>query len=99
MPFQPDNRGAQWSLSLDSYVVRNPASTFFMRTEGDSMRDEGIFSGDLLVVDRSIEPSAGRVVLAVVDGDFAVRRFSELDLSDESGCYVWGTVVGAVHKL
>lgn len=100
MPFAtPQTHNSQFSLSLDSYIVSNPASTFFVRAEGDSMREDGIFSGDLLVVDRLVEPSRKHIVLAVVDGDFAVKRFLDLNIAEESECYVWGVVIGTVHRL
>jgi len=62
------------SLNLHQLVVKNPAATFFVRVVGDSMRNAGISSGDILVVDRSIAPREGKIVVAVVDGEFTVKR-------------------------
>jgi len=62
------------SLDLNRHLIRHPAATFIVRVEGVSMTGAGIFPGDLLVVDRSIEPHDGHVVIAVVDGELTVKR-------------------------
>lgn len=62
------------ALNVNDLLVKNPASTFFVRVEGNSMDGEGIFSGDILVVDRSIEPASGKIVLAVIAGGMVVKR-------------------------
>ena len=60
-------------LDLNELLVKRPAATFFVRVEGDSMIGEGIHDGDLLVVDRSLRPASGDVIIACVDGDFTVK--------------------------
>lgn len=62
------------SLDLNRHLIRHPAATFIVRVEGESMKGAGIFPGDLLVVDRSIEPHDGHVVIAVVEGELTVKR-------------------------
>lgn len=62
-------------IDLQEELVHHPASTFFVRVEGDSMRDAGIHPGDLLVVDRSLTPKKGDVVLAIVESEFTVKYF------------------------
>ncbi|MBQ6138012.1 MAG: translesion error-prone DNA polymerase V autoproteolytic subunit [Kiritimatiellae bacterium] len=62
-------------LDLNELLVRRPAATFFVRVQGDSMTGEGIRDGDLLVVDRSLRPADGDVVIASVDGDFTVKTY------------------------
>lgn len=62
------------SLNLHDLVVKNPPATFFVRVSGDSMKDAGIASGDILVVDRSLEPRQDKIVVAVMDGEFTVKR-------------------------
>jgi SOS-response transcriptional repressor LexA len=57
-------------IDLNEELIRHPAATFFVRVEGDSMRDAGIFSGDLLIVDHSLEAKENAVVVAVLDGEF-----------------------------
>src|SRR5574344_204286 len=62
-------------LDLNALLVKRPAATYFVRVEGDSMTGAGIGDGDLLVVDRSLTPASGDVVIAAVDGEFTVKRF------------------------
>lgn len=61
-------------LDLNEYLVKNKLSTFFVRAKGESMKNAGIMDGDLLVVDKSIEVANGQIVIAVVDGEFTVKR-------------------------
>lgn len=68
---------AERSLDLNEQLVHNPIATFFVRASGNSMGGAGIHNGDLLVVDRSITPSHGSVVVAVVDGGLTVKRMSK----------------------
>lgn len=101
-------------LNLHEYVVRRPASTYFVRAEGDSMQGDGIHDGDLLVVDRSLEPLPGRVIVIAVDGELTVKRlahqrgrtvllasnlrFEPIPL-EGCECHVWGVVTHVVHAL
>jgi len=62
------------SLDLNRHLIRHPAATFIVRVEGESMTGAGIFPGDLLVVDRSVSPRDGHVVIAAVDGELTVKR-------------------------
>ena len=62
------------SLDLNRHLIRHPAATFIVRVEGESMTGAGIFPGDLLVVDRSLEPHDGHVVIAIVEGELTVKR-------------------------
>lgn len=62
-------------LDLNELLVKRPAATFFVRVQGDSMIGEGIHDGDLLVVDRSLRPASGDVIIACVDGDFTVKTY------------------------
>ena len=61
-------------LDLNALLVKRPAATYFVRVEGDSMIDAGINPGDLLIVDRSLTPVDGDVIIASVDGEFTVKR-------------------------
>ena len=62
-------------LDLNELLIKRPAATFFVRVQGDSMIGEGIRDGDLLVVDRSIMPASGDVIIAAVDGEFTVKTY------------------------
>lgn len=65
-------------LDLNEYVVRNPATTFYVRVEGNSMLNAGIHPNDILVVDLSLEPHDGNIVIALVNGEFTVKRLKIL---------------------
>ncbi|MGP9631132.1 LexA family protein [Halomonas sp. AOP42-C1-46] len=101
-------------IDLHRHVVKRPASTFFVRAEGDSMLGDGIHHGDLLVVDRSLEPLPGRVIVIAVDGELTVKRLERvgqrayLKASNPAykpipleGCesHVWGVVTHVLHSL
>lgn len=62
-------------LDLNELLVKRPAATFFVRVQGSSMTGAGINDGDLLVVDRSLRPASGDVIIACVDGDFTVKTY------------------------
>lgn len=110
----PADDYVQQRLSLDEHLVQHRESTFFMRVGGDSMRDLGIFDGDLLVVDRSVPATHGCVVIAVVDGEFTVKQllhtaegkvlraahpdYSDMTIRPEQDFSIWGVVTWNVHK-
>lgn len=103
----------QSNLNLQDALIPHPVSTFLMRVQGDSMTGCGIYSGDLVIVDRSIDPVDGAVVIAVLEGKFTVKRFrktgSQIMLAPEHpdyppivvtlemDFYVWGVVTFNVH--
>ena len=102
------------SLNLHDLVVQHPAATFYVRVSGDSMREAGIHSGDLLVVDRSLEPGDGKIVVAVINGEFTVKRlkmgprgillaaenasYPDLSISPDSDFQIWGVVTYVIHR-
>ena len=100
-------------LDLNQHLVAHPAATFFLRVTGESMIGAGIYPGDLLIVDRSITPSHGLIVVAAVDGDLTVKRleqrhqqvrllpenpaFLPIVPSDDSQWQIWGVVTHSVR--
>jgi DNA polymerase V len=64
-------------IDLNEQLILNKPATFFFRMNGDAMIEDGIFSGDVLIVDRSIKPSNGRIIVAVLDGELLVRRLQK----------------------
>lgn len=70
---------AERPLDLNEYCIKKPAATFFVRAQGDSMTGAGIHDNDLLVVDRSLTAGHRRIVIAVVDGEFTVKRLDKTD--------------------
>lgn len=73
----PANDYMDKKLDLNEYLIQHPAATFFVRVSGDSMVNAGINSGDLLVVDRALEVKNNSIVLAVVNGEFTLKRIKK----------------------
>jgi len=102
-------------LNLQAYLVQHPSATFCVRVTGDSMQNAGIFSGDVMVVDRALEPKNNTIVLAVLDGEFTVKRiqkkgsqlflkpenqtFKPIEITEEMDFKVWGVVTHIIHKV
>ncbi len=102
-------------LSLQDYLVQNPSATFCVRVTGDSMKNAGISSGDVMIVDRALEPKNNTIVLAVLDGEFTVKRiqkkgddlflnpenkdFKAIQITEEMNFQVWGVVTHIIHKV
>ncbi len=102
-------------LSLQDYLVQNPSATFCVRVTGDSMKNAGISSGDVMIIDRSLEPKNNTIVLAVLDGEFTVKRiqkkgdnlflnpenkdFKAIQITEEMNFQVWGVVTHIIHKV
>ncbi len=74
-PSTVENYGVEEPMDLNAQLVYRPAATYFVRVSGDSMIDVGIQSGDILVVDKSLEASDGSIVIAELDGEFLVKQF------------------------
>ncbi|MBU0480602.1 MAG: translesion error-prone DNA polymerase V autoproteolytic subunit [Proteobacteria bacterium] len=103
------------SLDLNEYLVKNPAATFFVRVAGDSMTGAGIHHDDILVVDRSLTPASGKIVIAIVDGELTVKRFlqygsrcrlaaenpdySDIEIENDMNLEIWGVVTTSIHNL
>lgn len=71
----PADSGIDEVVDLNEFLVHRPADTFMVRAAGESMRDAGIYEGDTLLVDRSLKPMNGKIVVAAVDGQLTVKRF------------------------
>jgi len=111
----PGDDLVETSLNLHDYVVQNAPATFFVRVAGDSMEGLGIYAGDILTVNRSIEARPGRIVVAVVDGGLVVKQLAQtavglalvsahtdyapIVLTEGSECYVWGVVTASVRRF
>jgi DNA polymerase V len=111
----PAEEWIEGHLSLDSYLIRHPAATFHLRVVGDSMVGAGIYPGDVLVVDRSLEHRDGSIVIAVVDGELTVKRFRRIErqcflvpenpdyppllIREEMEVALWGVVVGLARRF
>lgn len=101
-------------LDLNKLFIKHPAATFFVRVSGHSMQQAGIFSGDILVVDRSLPPTDGKIVVALLNGEFTVKklvkrptgvklvaanpRYPDIEISKECDFKVWGVVTHVIHQ-
>ncbi|NOS82789.1 MAG: translesion error-prone DNA polymerase V autoproteolytic subunit [Nitrospira sp.] len=102
-------------LDLNRHLIKHPAATFFVRVSGDSMIDAGIHSGDLLVVDRSLDAVDGNVIVAALDGELTVKRLSKrgeilrllpantdyqpIEILTQQTFEIFGVVTNVIHSL
>ncbi len=102
-------------LNFKELFVRNESSTFFVEVDGNSMINANIFHGDILVVDKSLNPLDNSVIVCYVDGEFTVKRVKKIDgsyylipenpqfkpikIEDSSDFRLWGIVTFVIHKL
>ena len=110
----PADDYASTKLDLNRELIKNPASTFYARVSGLSMVDEGINDGDLLVIDKSIEPYDGCLAVCFIDGEFTLKRFERHDgygllmpanrefrpikVTGENDFIIWGIVTYIIKK-
>lgn len=103
------------TLDLNDHLMPRKEASFLLRAKGDSMIGAGIHDGDILIIDRSITPTDGRVVIATLDGQFTVKtlekkrgrirllpanpEFSPIDIKDEQELQIWGVVTNVIHSL
>lgn len=110
----PADDNIEARLDLNDLVVKHKTATFYVRVEGNSMNGANIHDGDILVVDRAIEPTSGKIVLAILNGEFTVKRiritknqitllpenpqFKPLKITNEIDFEIWGVITYIVHK-
>jgi len=102
-------------ISLDKVAVKNEAATFYARVAGQSMIGAGLDDGDLLVIDRSLEPQDGKIAVCLIDGDFTVKRlkvekdciwlmaenkrYKPIQVTEENELMIWGIVTHVLKAL
>ena len=102
-------------IDLNKYLIRNPVSTFFLRVSGNSMNNAGIYNNDLLIIDRSINPNPGHIVVALLDGEFTLKRlikkqnnyylkadkenYPAINLYEYVDIQIWGVAIYSIHEL
>jgi DNA polymerase V len=102
-------------ISLDRELVKNKEATFYARVDGDSMIGAGLEDGDLLIIDKSLDPENGRIAICLIDGDFTVKRikkeknklylmpenkkYKPIELKEESELVIWGIVEYVIKKV
>lgn len=103
------------NLDLNEYLIKHPSATFFVRVAGNSMINAGIHNGDILVVDRALEPADNKIIIAVINGEFTVKRvrkaryglylmpenddFKTIQVTEEMDFQIWGVVTHVIHSL
>ena len=101
-------------LDLNEYLITHPAATFIVKASGSSMVNANIYSGDLLVVDRSITPKNNNIVIASIFGDLTVKKlkkkeksfflvsaneeYPSIEVKEEMECFIWGVVTYIIHE-
>ena len=102
-------------ISLDKELVKNQESTFYARVSGDSMENAGLSDGDLIIIDRSLNPEKNKIAVCFLEGEFTVKRiikkgnkfylkpenenYSEIEINESSGFLVWGIITYVIKKI
>ena len=102
-------------ISLDKELVKNSESTFYAKVSGDSMIEAGLDDGDLLIIDRSLNPESGKIAVCFLDGEFTVKRiikregklylkpenknYKEIEINDGNELKIWGIVTFVIKKI
>jgi len=103
------------NLDINEYLVKHPSSTFYIYVKGDSMINSGIFDGDLMIVDRSLEVKSNSIVVAVINGEFTVKKikkdsgniylipdnksYKPILLENSMDFQIWGIVTHTIHHF
>ena len=103
------------ALDLNKVIVKNPSATFYGRVKGNSMRDAGLNDGDLLVIDKSLEPANGKIAVCFIDGEFTVKRikveknccylmpanenYQPIKVTPDNEFIIWGIVTTVIKSV
>ena len=103
------------SIDLNKELIKNPSSTFYARVNGESMRDIGINSGDLVIIDKSLTPQNGKIAVCYIDGEFTMKRiklekdccwliaenkdFKPIKVTKENDFLIWGIVLHVIKSF
>lgn len=102
-------------IDIGAELIKHPLATYLLRIAGHSMRDAGIFDGDIVVIDKAIEPKHGHIVIAVIDGEFTCKYlhskngitklvpanadFPEVHFGDAQTLEIWGVVTSSIKQF
>lgn len=102
-------------LDLNELLIKHPSATFFLRVSGSSMVNAGIHHNDILIVDRSLEPAHGKIVIASLNGELTVKRlhcegkkikliaeneaYAPIDITEGVELHIWGVVTSVIHAV
>ena len=100
------------SIDLNKHIIKHKDTTFFAKVKGHSMKNVGIFDGDLLVIDKSLEPQDGRIAICQIDGEFTIKRikkeenifwliaenedYKPIKVTPENDFVIWGIVINSI---
>ena len=103
------------SIDLNKELIKNPSATFYGKVEGDSMKDAGIDHGDLLIIDKSLEPRNGKIAVCYIDGQFTIKKikieknccwllpanenYSHIKVTEENEFIIWGIVIHVIKSF
>lgn len=103
------------SIDLNKHLIKHPSATFYGRVKGDSLKNAGIENGDLLIIDRSLEPSNGKIAVCYIDGEFTAKRiqikkdsvllipendhYQTIKVTAENDFLIWGIVTHVIKDV
>lgn len=103
------------TIDLNRELIKHKDSTFFAKVKGNSMKNAGIFDGDLLIIDKSLEPQDGKIAICQIDGDFTVKRikkendvvwliaenedYKPIKVTEENELMIWGIVIHSIKTF
>ena len=104
-----------WSIDLNKHLIKHPSATFYGRVKGDSLKNAGIENGDLLIIDRSLEPTNGKIAVCYIDGEFTAKRiqinkdeillipenenYQTLKVTADNNFLIWGIVTHVIKDV
>lgn len=100
-------------LDLNEHLIKNPAASFWVKIQGDSMKNAGLFHDDLVLIDRSLDPQPGNIVLAIVDGEFTCKLYQKRQgkaylvpanpdyapIECREGVEIWGVIRNSIRSF
>jgi len=102
-------------IDLNQYLIKNPSATFYGKVRGDSLRNAGIEEGDILIIDKSVEPADGKIAVCFLDGEFTAKRirirknkiwlmpenekYKPIEVTEENQFIIWGVVTYVIKPL
>ncbi|NJK84190.1 MAG: translesion error-prone DNA polymerase V autoproteolytic subunit [Saprospiraceae bacterium] len=103
------------SIDLNKHLIKHPSSTFYGRVKGDSLKNAGIHHGDLLIIDRSLEPADGKIAVCYIDGEFTAKRlkiekkviwliaenenYQPMRITEANDFLIWGIVTHVIKNV
>ena len=110
----PAEDNTDLTLDLNDYLIKHPAATFYVYAKGNSMIGSGIHDGDLMIVDRSLNPNSNNIVVAIINGEFTVKKikkiknkvylqpnnnlYEPIEITSDMDFSIWGIVTHVIHK-